>query len=140
MTNTAKKIYKILSCKDFAIRGEEIDKAVDYIAKNRIIRDVLISGGDPLTLCDEKLEEIIAKLRKIEHVEVIRIGTRVPVVLPVRITHELLNMLKKVSACLNQYPFQSPERDNSGFCQSLYRYCGCRHFPGEPECSSSWDK
>lgn len=80
---------------DFAISDEEIDAAVDYIAKNRAIRDVLISGGDPLTLSDGKLEKIIAKLREIDHVEIVRIGTRVPVVLPMRITPGLLNMLKK---------------------------------------------
>jgi lysine 2,3-aminomutase len=80
---------------DFTITDEEVDTAVDYIAKNPQIRDVLISGGDPLTLSDSRLESIISKLRKIEHVEIIRIGTRVPVVMPMRITTELLNMLKK---------------------------------------------
>lgn len=80
---------------DFAITDGEIDAAVDYIAKNPAIRDVLISGGDPLTMSDEKLEKIISKLRGINHVEIVRIGTRVPVVLPMRITPKLLAMLKK---------------------------------------------
>jgi len=80
---------------DFAISEAEIDAAVDYIAGNKAIRDVLISGGDPLTLSDEKLENIIARLRSIDHVEIIRIGTRVPVVMPMRITPELLAMLRK---------------------------------------------
>lgn len=80
---------------DFAITNEEIDAAVDYIRKNEAIRDVLISGGDPLTMSDERLEKIISKLRQIGHVEIIRIGTRVPVVLPMRITPKLLAMLKK---------------------------------------------
>ncbi|HHY51980.1 MAG TPA: lysine 2,3-aminomutase [Clostridiales bacterium] len=80
---------------DFAISEAEIDAAVDYIAKNKAIRDVLISGGDPLTLSDETLENIIAKLRSIDHVEIIRIGTRVPVVMPMRITPKLLAMLRK---------------------------------------------
>jgi len=60
-----------------------------------VIRDVLVSGGDPLTLSEERLEPILAGLRAIEHVEVIRIGTRIPVTMPMRITPALLLMLKK---------------------------------------------
>lgn len=80
---------------DEAISDAEIDEAVEYIDKTKQIRDVLISGGDPLTLGDERLEKIISKVRAIDHVEVIRIGTRVPVVMPMRITEDLLSMLKK---------------------------------------------
>lgn len=80
---------------DAPLAREYIDAAIDYIRQNRKIRDVLISGGDPLTLSDERLEEIIFKLRAIEHVEIIRIGTRAPVVLPMRITESLISMLKK---------------------------------------------
>jgi lysine 2,3-aminomutase len=80
---------------DTPISAAEVDVAVDYIARTPQIRDVLISGGDPLTLTDSVLEGIIAKLRKIDHVEVIRIGTRVPVVMPMRITPDLITMLKK---------------------------------------------
>jgi lysine 2,3-aminomutase len=80
---------------DYVISDAEVDAAIDYIAKNPNIRDVLLSGGDPLTMSDARLEKIIAKLRNIEHVEIIRIGTRVPVVMPMRITPELLTMLKK---------------------------------------------
>ncbi|WP_281532579.1 lysine 2,3-aminomutase [Anaerocolumna aminovalerica] len=80
---------------DFVISDAEVDAAIDYITKNSSIRDVLLSGGDPLTMSDARLEKIIAKLRNIEHVEIIRIGTRVPVVMPMRITPELLAMLKK---------------------------------------------
>lgn len=59
------------------------------------VRDVLLSGGDALLVSDERLEYIISELRKIEHVEIIRIGSRTPVVMPQRITPELVNMLKK---------------------------------------------
>ncbi len=69
--------------------------AINYIARHPEIRDVLISGGDPLTLADEQLDWILSKLRQIEHVEVIRIGTKVPMVLPQRITAELVDILKK---------------------------------------------
>ncbi|HHX60245.1 MAG TPA: lysine 2,3-aminomutase [Epulopiscium sp.] len=73
----------------------QIDKAIDYIAKTPEIRDVLISGGDALMISDTKLEQIIKKLRGIPHVEIIRIGSRVPVVMPQRITPALVDMLKK---------------------------------------------
>ncbi|MDA3798025.1 MAG: lysine 2,3-aminomutase [Kiritimatiellae bacterium] len=74
---------------------EIIDAGLDYIRKTPIIRDVLLSGGDPFLLSDEYLDYILTELRKIEHVEIIRIGTRTPVVLPARITDELVTMLKK---------------------------------------------
>lgn len=72
-----------------------LDAAIDYVARTPQIRDVLISGGDPLAVPDKRLEYVIANLRKIEHVEIIRIGTRMPVVMPQRITPELVNMLKQ---------------------------------------------
>lgn len=74
---------------------EEIDKMLDYIRHSKNVRDVIISGGDPLTLSTRRLENILAKIRQIEHVEIIRIGTRYPVVLPQRIDEELCNMLSK---------------------------------------------
>ena len=80
---------------DCCISETEVKIAVDYIARNPQIRDVLISGGDPLTMGNAKLEGIISRLRAIPHVEIIRIGTRVPAVLPMRITPDLLAMLKK---------------------------------------------
>ncbi|MFQ5680681.1 MAG: KamA family radical SAM protein [Candidatus Omnitrophota bacterium] len=72
-----------------------LDAAVDYIKSNRKIRDVLISGGDPLMLEDDVLEEIIIKLRSASNVEFLRIGTRMPVTLPQRITERLTRMLNK---------------------------------------------
>ncbi len=80
---------------DAPLPEEYLNKAIEYIKDNKKIRDVLISGGDPLTLSTEKLESIIRRIREIDHVEIIRIGTRVPVVLPMRVTEELVNMLKK---------------------------------------------
>jgi lysine 2,3-aminomutase len=74
---------------------EQFKQALQYIRANKQIRDVLISGGDPLTLSDERLEYIIKSLRSVPHVEIIRIGTRTPVVLPMRITDNLIQMLKK---------------------------------------------
>jgi len=74
-------------------RVEEIEPMLDYIRNNPKVRDVVISGGDVLTLSTERLEKVLYKLRKIEHVEIIRIGSRYPVVLPQRIDDELCDML-----------------------------------------------
>ncbi len=71
------------------------DRALDYIKATPAIRDVLLSGGDPLTLSDETLEYLLSKLRHIPHVEMIRIGTKVPMVLPQRVTLSLAGMLKR---------------------------------------------
>lgn len=80
---------------DRIITKAEVEEAVSYIERTPQVRDVLLSGGDPLTMDDSVLEDIIARLRRIEHVEIIRIGTRVPVVMPMRITPALTSMLKK---------------------------------------------
>lgn len=80
---------------DHAMPMDRIEKAIEYIKNTPQVRDVLLSGGDPLLLSDENLEKIISKLRAIEHVEIIRIGSRTPVVMPQRITPELCDMLKK---------------------------------------------
>jgi lysine 2,3-aminomutase len=68
---------------------------LDYIRRTPVVRDVLISGGDPLTLAPGVLENVLRKLREIPHVEIIRIGSRVPVFVPQRITDELCNMLQQ---------------------------------------------
>ena len=81
--------------KDAALHSDLIDKAIDYIARTPQVRDVLLSGGDALLMSNDKLEYILKKLRDIPHVEIIRIGTRTPVVMPQRITDDLVNMLKK---------------------------------------------
>jgi lysine 2,3-aminomutase len=80
---------------DRIITEKGLTGALNYIRSHTEIRDVLISGGDPLVMSDVKLEHIISCLRTIPHVDIIRIGTRVPVVMPMRITPELLEMLKK---------------------------------------------
>ena len=73
----------------------EFDKQIAYIASHPEIRDVLLSGGDPLLFNDERLENLLSRLRAIKHVEFLRIGTRIPIFLPQRITPELCAMLKK---------------------------------------------
>lgn len=74
---------------------ENWEAALQYIGSNTKVRDVLISGGDPLIFTDEKLEWLLSRLRQIPHVEFLRIGTKAPAVLPQRITQPLINMLKK---------------------------------------------
>ena len=76
---------------------EEIDKGIEYVASHEDIRDVLISGGDPLLLSNKRLDEILGKLREIEHLDLIRIGTRVPCVWPQKIIEdkELVDVLRK---------------------------------------------
>ena len=100
---------RIVGEEDKIISEMEIANAVAYIRHNPQIEDVLISGGDPLTLGDKKLEYIISKIRSIPHVKIIRIGTRVPVVLPMRITPKLLAMLKKYSPIYINTHFNHPK-------------------------------
>jgi lysine 2,3-aminomutase len=70
-------------------------RALDYIAAHPAIRDVLLSGGDPLTIATDKLEWLLSRLRAIKHVEFLRIGTKVPLVLPQRVTRDLVRMLRR---------------------------------------------
>ncbi len=72
-----------------------LERAFEYIRRTPSIRDVLLSGGDPLSLKDDKLDWILTRLREIPHVEFIRIGTKMPAVLPQRITPQLIDVLKK---------------------------------------------
>jgi lysine 2,3-aminomutase len=73
----------------------EFDAQLDYLRRTPQVRDVLLSGGDPLTLAPKLLEELIARLREIEHIEIVRIGSRVPVFLPMRVDADLTAMLQK---------------------------------------------
>jgi len=73
----------------------QVEAMLMYISQHKAIRDVIISGGDPLTLSNRHLEAVISRIREIKHVEIIRIGTRFPVVLPQRIDKELCTMLAK---------------------------------------------
>jgi len=74
---------------------EEFEMQLEYLKRTPQVRDVLLSGGDPLVLAPKVLEEILSRLREIPHIEILRIGSRVPVFLPMRITEELTNTLQK---------------------------------------------
>ena len=73
----------------------DFEMQIDYLKRTPQVRDVLLSGGDPLVLAPKLLEELISRLREIPHIEIVRIGSRVPVFLPMRVTDELTDMLQK---------------------------------------------
>lgn len=107
---------------DKALSIKNIKKAIDYIKYNTEIRDVLLSGGDPLCISDKRLEYILESLRAIDHVEVIRIGTRTPVVMPQRITSELCDMLKKFHPIWINTHFNHPKeitKESKKACEML---------------------
>ncbi len=93
---------------EYHFNASQHQRAIDYIAANPQIRDVLLSGGDPLSMNDDKLEWIISRLRAIKHVEFIRIGTKIPAVLPQRITPALTRMLRKYHPLWMSVHFMHP--------------------------------
>jgi lysine 2,3-aminomutase len=80
---------------EYQLGLKQWDKALAYIEEHTEVRDVLLSGGDPLSIADEKLDYLLTRLRKIKHVEFLRMGSKVPIVLPQRITKNFVKMLKK---------------------------------------------
>ena len=100
----------------------QIDNCIDYIEKTTAIRDVLLSGGDALLISNKKLEQILKRLREIPHVDIIRIGTRTPVVMPQRITPGLCKMLKKYQPIWLNTHFNHPNEiteDSKRACEML---------------------
>lgn len=93
---------------DNATTLSAIKESIDYIKNNEEITDVLITGGDPLTLSDSFLEEIIKEIRSIKHVDIIRIGTRTIVTMPQRITKEFVEMLNKYKPIYMNTHFNHP--------------------------------
>jgi lysine 2,3-aminomutase len=98
---------------------EEIRQAVAYIRTRPEIRDVLISGGDPLVMQTSRLEQIIRMVREIPHVEIIRLGTRTPAALPQRIDDELVGMLKKYHPLFVNVHFSHPREFTKEACAAL---------------------
>ncbi|MBD7912901.1 MULTISPECIES: lysine 2,3-aminomutase [Clostridium] len=113
---------RLVGQKDKALPIDEVNKAIEYISKTPKIRDVLISGGDSLLVGDEELEYIISKVRDIPHVEIIRLGSRVPVVMPQRITPKLVKMLSKYHPIWLNTQFNHPNEiteDSKRACEML---------------------
>lgn len=100
---------RLVGIEDVPFTRPRVDEALDYIRRTPEIRDVVISGGDPLVLTDDNLEYVLKALRAIEHVEIIRLGTRIPVVLPQRITPELITMLKRYQPIYVNTHFNHPK-------------------------------
>ncbi|MBW1921605.1 MAG: KamA family radical SAM protein, partial [Deltaproteobacteria bacterium] len=104
------------------VTPESVKDGISYIKGNKKIRDVLLSGGDPLLLSDRELDSILGKLRSISHVQIIRIGTRVPCTLPQRITPRLVNMLRRYQPLYINTHFNHPAEitpEASLACQRL---------------------
>ena len=100
---------RLVGSGDAPMGDHELGAALEYIAANSLIHDVILSGGDPLMLDDESLAKILTGLRAIPHVAVIRIGTRVPVTLPGRITPELSALLKRFHPLYINTHFNHPD-------------------------------
>lgn len=101
---------------------EQWDNAINYIERHEEVRDVIISGGDPLTMENGKLEYLLSRLRAIKHVEILRIGTKIPAVLPMRITGKLLTMLKKYQPLYISLHFTHPDEitlETAAACNKL---------------------
>ena len=100
----------------------KLSKAIDYVKANKEIRDVLITGGDAFMLTDDQIDWLLEQLRNIEHVEIIRFGTRTPVTLPQRITPQLIDILKKYHPVYVNTHFNSPAEislESKAACERL---------------------
>jgi len=104
---------------DAPMPRENVEKALEYIRQHTEVRDVILSGGDPLTLGDARLDEILGKLAEIKHLDIVRIGSRLPVVLPQRITDDLLNVLKKYKFVWLNTHFNHPHEITPEACAAL---------------------
>ena len=117
---------KVSDPKTAASTGQ-IEQGLEYIRQNRDVRDVLVSGGDPLTLSDDRLMAILGALRDIDHVEVVRLGTRNPVTLPYRVTESLCDRLAEVAPIYLNTHFNHPREVTSEAQRALRRLlsAGC---------------
>lgn len=106
---------------EYTFNLSQWEKAAQYIEAHPEIRDCLLSGGDPLTIGDDKLEWLLTRLRSIKHLEFIRIGTKVPVVMPQRITPQLTKMLKKFHPLWMSIHFTHPDEITPEVTESCTR-------------------
>ena len=100
---------RLVGAHERSITQGNFEEALKYLRSHRKVRDVLLSGGDPLLLENERLEEILSRLRAISHLELLRIGTRAPVTLPQRVTPGLVRMLKKYHPLMMSIHFTHPK-------------------------------
>ena len=100
---------RLVGSHEKAITQGDFEEVLKYLKTHRKVRDVLVSGGDPLLLENERLEELLSRLRAIPHIELLRIGTRVPVTLPQRVTTGLVRMLRKYHPLMISIHFTHPK-------------------------------
>jgi lysine 2,3-aminomutase len=113
---------RVAGTREMTISARRLEQVTAYLTAHPEISDVIVSGGDPLTMSDESLEMILSALRKVQSVQIIRIGTRMPVVLPMRITDALVNMLKKYHPLWVNTHFNHPNEitpDSIEACRKL---------------------
>lgn len=101
------------------IKGDEYEKALNYIRKTTGLREVILSGGDPLTVSDSQLERVLTDLRRIDHIEIIRIGTRMPVVAPMRITDQLVQIIRQAKPVFLMTHFNHPRELTAEAAQAV---------------------
>ena len=118
---------------DYSFSRPQWEQALDYIAEHTEVRDVLISGGDPLTLSDERLDYLLGRLRAIKHVEFVRLGTKVPVVLPMRITRALIRVSKKHHPLWMSLHFTHPAELTPEVSEAMRAAGRCRHPARQPD-------
>ncbi|WP_425484853.1 KamA family radical SAM protein [Dissulfurirhabdus thermomarina] len=112
---------RVAGRREWSLAPSRLKRIVDYLRANPQIRDVIISGGDPLTMATERLETILAAVRSVESVEIIRIGSRTPVTLPMRITDELTAMLRRYQPIWLNTHFNHPNELTTTASQALAR-------------------
>ncbi len=106
---------------EYHFNDAQYQQALDYLAEHTEVRDVLISGGDPLTITDDRLERLLTRLRAIPHIELVRIGTKVPAVLPQRITPALTRMLRRFHPLWISVHFMHPAELTPEVAQACQR-------------------
>lgn len=113
---------RVVGDHDEHLSRKQVDACIEYIRNHKEVRDVVVSGGDALALGNDQLEYVLKNLREIEHVEIIRIGSRMPVVLPQRVTDDLVNMLKKYHPIYVNTHFNHPREvtyESKTACETL---------------------
>lgn len=101
------------------IKNSEYENALEYFRNTKGLREIILSGGDPLTVSDNQLERVLSDLRKIEHIEIIRIGTRMPVVAPMRVTENLVKILRKHKPVFLMTHFNHPRELTAESAQAV---------------------
>lgn len=101
------------------IKNTEYEVALDYFRSRKGLREIILSGGDPLTVSDSQLEKVLSDLRKIEHIEIIRIGTRMPVVAPMRVTEKLVKTIRQYKPVYLMTHFNHPRELTAESAQSV---------------------